>query len=168
MMHGGQTTAATAPIDRLNATHFQLSRSLGEVIAEGRVEAVSNAISALESYADANGTYRVDGGGWSGAGQGWFHYDNNTRYTQGVGAVLVAEGHANSIEELSDPIFDNSTRIVGDFLIYRCGDRVGVFSRHGGEAETSASDQAWWDNNGCNRAPIDRLNADYFQVSAPL
>lgn len=30
---------------------------------------MSNAIDALESYAAANGTYKVTGGGWSGNGQ---------------------------------------------------------------------------------------------------
>ena len=157
----------TYPIDRLGAVHFKVSRSLSEVADEGRAQAMSNVISALESYAASNGTYKVTGGGWGGNGQGWFHYDSNSKYTQGVGNVLVNEGHADSIEDLEDPIFLDSARVAGDFLIYRCKDRVAIFSRHGGSAETSTTDQAWWSNNGCTTYPIDRLNATYFQVSQP-
>ena len=130
--------------------------------------AMDASLRALESYGAENGTYRVDGGGWGGNGQGWFHFDNNTKYTQGVGAVLVAEGHADRIEELQDTIHINSTRTFGDFLIYRCKDRVAVFSRHGGASDTSAADREWWDSNGCNRNPIDRLGGDSFKLSAPL
>lgn len=38
----------------------------------GRINAVSNILSALQAYVDANGTYRVSGAGWKGKGEGWY------------------------------------------------------------------------------------------------
>lgn len=130
-----------------------------------RAAAIDQAIEALESYASINHSYRVSGGGWGGNGQGWFHYDGNVNYPESVSSVLVQQGHLNGI--IYDTLYTNSSAVAGDFLIYRCSDRVGVFSRHGDASLTSTEDRTWWDSNGCTRYPIDRLGADQFRVSQP-
>lgn len=127
-----------------------------------RTAAMQQAMSALESYRTANGTYKVPNSGWRGNGSGWFFYDGNN-YPNSVADALTAAGHPVL---LTDPLHTSSTRVNGDYLIYHCKNRVGLFSRHGtAEDVTSSADSTWWNSNGCPRHPLDSLNSNYFILS---
>lgn len=167
------------PIDRVGATYFvisvplSLTGSLNTEAEQVRVQAVSDMVAALESYGAANGTYRVGGGGFRGGGTGWTYWEKaGSTYPVAIATVLSNEGHlpANAAR---DPLWSSSTAIEGDLMTYRCKDRVAVFTRHAfaepyGPTETSAFDSGWWADNGCTRYPLDRFNATYFKLSAPL
>ena len=126
-----------------------VSKALDEVYVPAsvdpeRVIQVTAVISGLESYAAANGTYTVTGGGHNGNGQGWFHFSAGS-YPASIFAVLSS--HLTSVP--SDPLHTNVSAFSrDDFLIYRCMDRVGVFARSDG-IQPSDADQAWWSNNNC-------------------
>ena len=131
-------------------------------LSSERERAMRNAMDALESYASEYGTFQVANGGWRGGGSGWFFYGGNN-YPTSVSDALASAGH--SVSE-TDPLYVNSGSTQGDFLIYQCKTRVGLFSRHGTDQEsTSAADKSWWDTNGCPRHPVDSLNANYFILS---
>ena len=154
------------PIDRHDHPYFQLSAPLP--LDDARTIAVSQAVAALESYGLANGTYRVDGGGSQGNGQGWYQRDNDGSYPDSIMGVLIAEGHLDGDNVLVDPldtVVDAHSSY--DFMVYRCADRVGVFSKTQGLAP-SVVDETWWTDNGCTRQPIDRHDHTYFQLAAPL
>ncbi len=129
--------------------------------------AMAELIGALESYGDANGTYLVDGGGFKGRGSGWLFYGlEGTTYPVSVASILTAEGHL-SADAVRDPLWVSETSTVGDVLVYRCKDRVAVFTRHSG-IRPSSEDADWWRDNGCTRYPIENLNASYYQISKHL
>lgn len=152
------------PIDRLNATHFQISDPLpgpgNEVtgIAALRAIEVDKMVTALESYAHDNGTYKVEGAGFRGFGTGWAFYSKaGTDYTFSIASALRSGGH---LPPDAAPIF-------GDVLVYRCNGRVGVFTIYESLAP-SADDSTWWTENDCNPYPIEQLDATYFSLSSPL
>ena len=114
------TTAPTATLDH---PYFMVSKALDEVYVPAsvdpeRVIQVTAVISGLESYAAANGTYTVTGGGHNGNGQGWFHFSAGS-YPASIFAVLSS--HLTSVP--SDPLHTNVSAFSrDDFLIYRCMD----------------------------------------------
>jgi len=148
-------------------TGRSLSGPKGEAMTdEGlRQVAVGDMVDALESYANEHGTHMVSGGGYLGNGAGWAFYEG-AKYPASTAGVLTDGGHLRS-DMVYDPLWTSKTSTAGDVLIYRCKDRVGVFSRNG-DGQPSANDSAWWTNNGCTRYPIDTLKATHFKVSDPL
>lgn len=154
------------PIDNLDHPYFQLSNALSDTLAnndEQRINEISQAVEALESFADQFGTYTVSGGGFRGNGQGWFHRTGGP-YIESISAKLVDLGHL-SAPVPQDPLHPTPGKFsIYDFLVYRCQDRVAVFSK-ADSIEPSTQDQNWWDNNDCTRYPIDNLDHTYFQVS---
>lgn len=102
-----------------------------------RVEAVSSVVSALEAYADTNGTSQVLGAGWKGKGEGWYNM-TGTNYPQSI-ANALASFFSGAVP--NDP--DGR-----DFLIYRCGNRIGLFADTD-SAGGATTDRTWWNNNGC-------------------
>jgi len=132
-----------------------------------RQQAVDQMVAALESYGDANATYLVDGGGSRGRGSGWaFFAQPGSNYPVSTASVLVGAGHLPP-DHLHDPLWTSIGSVKGDVLIYRCKDRVAVFTREGNRKPTP-EDADWWTDNGCIRYPIDRLNATYYKVSRPF
>jgi len=121
-------------------------------------------ITALESYANSNGTYSVSGGGYQGNGAGWAFWEGNN-YPTATSSVLISDGHL-AADAIPDPYAAGDNSGTGDVLIYTCADRVAVFTRDT-TTHPSASDSTWWADNNCNRYPIDRLNATYFALSRP-
>ena len=143
------------PVDSIEGTDNWRSQSMDQII------------DGFEDYAAQHGTYTVSGGGWNGGGSGWFAFDNNTMYPTSVLDVLVDGGYMEN--PMMDQLYRDSTSVVGDYLVYVCKDRVGLFSRHGGsENTTSSEDLQWWNDNNCPRHPLDSLNATYFKLSSPL
>ncbi len=129
--------------------------------------AVDEMVKALESYGQANGTYLVDGSGFRGRGSGWAFYEKaGGNYPASIVNALVDAGHL-PVDGGRDPLWEGPLSITGDMLVYRCMDRVAVFTREGVSAPSS-DDSVWWAENGCTRYPIDRLNATYFSLSDPL
>lgn len=160
------------PIDTLGATYFEVSRPLGHLDGASanesiRVQALEAMYVALGSYRNANGTYHVPNTGFNNGGTGWAFYQGGT-YATSIASVLIDEGHLDA-DPSHDPLWGATTQLAegeGAVMVYRCKDRVAVFTRHStAEASTWASD--WWADNDCNRYPIDTLGATYFKVSAP-
>ncbi len=156
------------PLDSLGASYFKLSADLSDLesVTSDRARAMRQAMNALESFGEENGTYSVTGSGWNNGGQGWFFYDGNDKYTTSVADALTAAGH---LLLLMDPLHVRTNAVTGDYLTYRCKDRIGLFSRHGtGSESTSSADANWWSSNGCTTFPTERMNANYFIVSKPI
>ncbi len=129
-----------------------------------RTIAMSNIIAALETYKEAHGNYIVTGGGHRGRGNGWFHLKNSSAYPESTANVLVNAGYL-SAQNNRDPLLTNPGAYSRyDFMLYRCGDRVAVFSKSDG-IKTSVEHAAWWDANGCTQLPIERYNHPYFMVT---
>ena len=125
--------------------------------------ALSAVVSALESYASDNGNYTVSGFGAGGNGQGWFHRQAGN-YPQSIYSALIE--YLPDVP--SDPLhLDTSSPSSDDFLVYRCEDRIAVFSLSDG-IQPSSQDTDWWETNGCTTLPITRFNHSYFQVSDSL
>lgn len=79
-----------------------------------RISDLEQAKSALHLYAVSNGTYEVEGAGYSG--QGWLAYKNGSTYPKSIAEELVAEGILTS--ELHDPMVPAGTDISGDYRQY--------------------------------------------------
>ena len=125
--------------------------------------AVSAVITALESYASDNGNYSVSGFGAGGNGQGWFHRQAGN-YPQSIYSALIE--YLTDVP--SDPLhLDTSSPSSNDFLVYRCEDRIAVFSLSDG-IQPSSQDLDWWESNGCTTLPTARFNHTYFEVSDSL
>ncbi len=131
-----------------------------------RQHAVDEMLLALQYYNEKNGTYWVADAGSKGTGHGWGFYEGDSVYVTSIASALRDGGHL-SAKPIHDPLWMGSTDIIGDVLVYRCKHRVAVFTRHG-EGQPTPEDRAWWDDNDCFRYPIDRLDAKYFRLSAPL
>lgn len=153
------------PVGQLGVTYYAVSNPISPESELQRQHAVNAFVDALESYGAEHGTYRVLGGGHKGNGNSWAFYEGGV-YSKSTANVLIEGGHLPSPPP-HDQRWTSHTSIVGDVLVYPCGDRVAVFTREGG-SEPSAHDLDWWDSNGCNRYPIDRLGVTYFALSAPL
>ena len=173
----------TYPITNLNATYFEVSVPLSLTGSEPRVsctihvftetacegvrrEAVSEVVSALESFGSTNGTYLVEGSGYLGRGTGYAFWQG-PNYPVAISTVLIDEGHLTPDPIWSDPLWSNTTSIEADLLVYRCLDRVAVFTRNS-TSEPSPDDRSWWANNGCTTYPITGLNATYYELSTHL
>ena len=163
-----ENSCNTRPIDRLNHPYFQLSRPVADVtipvdVDSDRVIQVAQVIGGLESFAASTGTFIVSGGGANGRGQGWFHRDTGN-YPASIYSVI--DEHLSTIP--SDPLHTDISQFSrDDFLVYRCADRIGVFSKSDG-VQPSTEDQLWWSDNSCNTRPINSLDHPYFQVSQAL
>ncbi len=159
------------PLDGAGATDVILTAPLGDLTVDpamsARGEAMAAVVDALEGWGSARGTYVVSGSGWNGGGQGWLHFDSSARYSTSIASVLSGSGFG-SVGAMRDPIHVSSSSATGDFLIYRCRDRVGVFTRHGDGSLTSSADRSWWDSNGCTRYPLDGAGATDVVLTAPL
>ena len=159
----------TSPIDNFNHTYFQVSESLSNIDVdydEQRIDQVANVVSALEAFSLQSGNYNVDGGGFDGRGLGWFHLVGG-RYTESIANKLLDSGHL-STPVPKDPLHPTPGRFSNyDFLIYRCQDRIAVFSKADSIAPRE-SDSAWWESNNCTTSPIDNFDHTYFQLSSSL
>ncbi len=155
------------PIDTKGSTYFKVSEPITAAMIETvRQRAVTEMVAALEAYGDANGTYRVTGGGFRGRGVGWVHYQKpDTNYTTSIASQLEASGHLVGDTFVKDPIWLRESATRGDQLIYLCGDRAGVFTRSG-NGEPSTADLGWWNDNNCPTGPLDK--AKYFALTDPL
>ena len=128
-----------------------------------RKRAMNNAMNALKAYKAAHGTYKVPGTAWKGNGSGWFFYDGGSAYPLSTANGLARAGYPITQK---DPLHVSSKRLAGDYLIYHCKNRVGLFSKHGtSQEQTSSSDLNWWNSNGCPRHPITTMKANYFILS---
>ena len=68
----------------------------------------------------------------------------------------------------ADPLhLDPNSFSRNDFLVYRCDDRIAVFSLSDG-VQPSSQDADWWDSNGCTTIPVAQFNHTYFEVSDSL
>lgn len=74
-----------------------------------RVADLSQAVTALRLYAEANGTFRVKESGWLGDGAGWFSYEGAS-YPQSIAEALVEEGYLPVV--LHDPLVPANS--IGD------------------------------------------------------
>jgi len=71
---------------------------------------------ALRLYFEVHGTYRVNGGGWGGEGNGWTSYTNSDdSYPKSIVQVLYEEGYLAS-PDLKDPL----DTTYGGYMIYIC------------------------------------------------
>ena len=133
---------------------------------QSRIAEVDRVVTALESYENQFGDYRVSNSGYNGLGQGWFHLTGGN-YPNSISDALLESGHlTNPVPK--DPSHTNVGTLNSlDFLVYHCSDRVAVFSKSF-SIEPSDADQQWWDDNNCTRTPIDRLDHTYFQVSKAI
>ncbi len=163
------------PADKLDLGYFKLSYPIPRLPdpplprdpEDLRIMAVWEMLEALESYGDANGTYLVDGSGFRGRGSGWAFYEKaGSNYPASIANALIETGHLPA-DARHDPLWENPLSIAGDVLVYRCQDRVAVFTREG-ISKPSTEDSDWWADNGCTRYPIDRLNTTYFKLSSPV
>jgi len=156
------------PATKLAHEYFKVSRSLDDVLFDPahdiqRVEAVAAVISGLEAYASANGTYRVDGAGNNGKGNGWFHRSGGS-----YPASLYSAISPFLDSTPRDPLHDNpSVHDSNDFMVFRCLDRVAVFSVQE-NLQPAEADETWWTENPCRQYPITRLDHQYYQISKPL
>jgi len=133
-----------------------------------RVSEVARVVSALESYAAVNKTYLLAGTGSNGTALGWLHLASGSAYPKAISAGLAEGGHLNANDLPHDPTHpDPGIYDTSDFLVYRCKDRVGVFSLSDG-IQTAATDKQWWDSNGCTQYPIEQFNHSYMGLTSPL
>jgi len=153
----------TGPID-FGATDYVVTKPR-ESSEEVRREAVDVFLTALESYGADNGTYRVADAGFRGWGAGYAFYEGEN-YERSIASVLIDEGHL-AADSLRDELWIDSSSGSGDFIVYTCLGRVGVFSLEG-DGEPSAEDAAWWSDNDCNDYPTERMHAAYFKLSEQL
>ncbi len=163
----GDNNCTNFPIDK-NNTYFQLSKELSNNSIdddEQRIDQVAQVLTALESFAVRFGSYTVSGSGFAGQGLGWFHRTGGS-YPDSISNKLVALGLL-STPVPKDPLHATPSEFsTNDFLVYRCRDRVAVFS-NAQAIEPSASDKNWWNDNNCTNYPIDNKGHTYFQVSKP-
>ena len=158
-----------APINKLNHSYFALSQPISSLQSRHdpeRASAVTNVIAALESYASQNNSYNVAGSGWRDQAIGWFHLTGGN-YIKSIANELLDQGFLSSPAP-KDPEHPNpGTFSTYDFLVYRCLDRVAVFSK-ADTIEPEPEHLDWWQNNNCNLAPINKLNHTYFHLSKSL
>ena len=129
-----------------------------------RTTGVAQIVDALEAYNDDNGSYRVEGGGVNGNGNGWLQRSNVVSYPDSVSGVLIAQGYLAD-DFVRDPLYSESGILFrNDYMVYSCGDRVGVFSLSY-SIEPTTADEQWWQDNDCTRTPIDRFEHTYFVLS---
>ena len=159
----------TLAIDALDHPYFQLSNALPAPPASNdvlRLTAVDQALTALESFGADSGTYSVPNSGSNGRGLGWFHRTGGN-YSNSISNALVDLGYLSNPVPLDPQHASPSTRSSYDFLVYRCENRIAVFSR-ADSIEPTEGHQNWWNNNNCTNYPIDNLDHTYFKLSAPL
>ena len=155
-----------SPFENHGRTFFKLSQPLNLANPSNDIQRqtnVSDVIAALEAYASDNGTYKVTGTGHNDRAQGWFHHD------QGAYNASIYSGLSTYLSNIPiDPLHTNFPAFSAfDLMIYRCKDRVAVFSYTDALTPTT-DDQNWWATNNCTTTPIDRHNHNYFLISNPL
>lgn len=155
-----------SPIENFNHQYFRISRSLDEFdtpFDSRRKAAVNDIVDALQKYASIYGTYKIDGVGSRGTGQGWFHHTSAT-YPASVYSAL-----AEFLTYVpSDPLhFDVSRFQPEDFMVYRCKNRIAVFAKTD-KLQPTSSDINWWQKNGCTNSPMLNYDHKYYQVSEPV
>ena len=165
-------------IDGLGYNYFSLSRSTSELDSAStvptaddllRATAVDKIVAAMESFGAANQSYNVQGAGFQGFGEGYFHFVDGVDFPDSFANVLAAGGHLPELPvDPANPQPGTSTD--HDFLVYQCGTRVGIF------ADTDAmipsfADSNWWETNNCGTFPIDPENGlgyRYFTLTKTL
>jgi hypothetical protein len=123
------------------------------------VAEVDRVVAAYEALGVDSGSHVTDGAGSKGRGQGWFDYENGSTYPVAISRWFDERGYFGGEGVPVDPAGSR-------FMVYRCGDRVAVFSVSDGVAPT-AEDAQWWSDNGCPQTPFDQRRT-YFQLSAPV
>lgn len=79
-----------------------------------RISDLEHAKAAMHLYAVKNGTYAVEGAGYSG--QGWFDYKNGSTYPKSIAEELIASGMLTNT--LHDPMVPAGIDISGDSRQY--------------------------------------------------
>ena len=156
-----------SPFNR-DHTYFALSASLSssqDDYDSQRVVDVDRVVSALEQYAAENSSYKVIGAGANNNGQGWFHYAGGT-YRTSIFDALNSAGFLSTPPPQDPAQTDIESYSVYDFLVYRCEDRIAVFSQ-ADDITPDSEDLDWWQGNGCTQAPFSREHP-YFALSASL
>ena len=100
-------------------TTAAISSSRASARDSERMADVDRILSALRSYAEVEGTYRVDGAGFQGNGYGWFAYQDTENYTNSLAQVLVDQGYLNEV--LHDPLVPANSYISGEqrqYMVY--------------------------------------------------
>ena len=159
---------ATLEVDYVRIYQINTNSDLGGGSGDAVIEAaVRSVLAGLESYAEENGTYIVSGGGFGGLGQGYFHYNNSSKYPESLANILVVGGHLVAPAPIEPNLSNPGISYQNDFMVYRCEDRIAVFAVSS-TAVPSDADALWWSQNSCQSSPIDSYGREYFAVSAPL
>ena len=152
-------------------TIFAIAGSQANAIAQDdndaqRIIQVDRVVSALELSATQNGTYAVPNSGSNNGGQGWLHYKGGS-YSNSISESLTALGFLDApIPKDPEHAYPGEYSIF-DFLVYRCLDRVAVFSKSD-NISPDPDHLNWWQENDCSTYPIINLDHTYFSLSLPL
>lgn len=140
------------PITRRNRPYYQVTRPINE---QARANAADEVATALEAYAVDNGTYRIDGAGLNGDGEGWLGQVGGP-YPRSIASVLVEGGY------LADRDWESLTKRF-DLAVYRCNRSAAVFADS--EIEVSTLDSVLW--RRCTTAAIEN-GRSYYRVAQAL
>jgi len=141
--------------DQYGHSYFDLSASLD---ADGvRQSHAAQILAAYQAYGQQNFTYKLNAGFYN-RGYGDFNLAGKSGYSTSLASVLVEQG-------LLSREFAESFG-AASYLVYRCGNRVAVFTARESIGPDPV-DAAWWADNDCYTWPISN-GREYFTLSDPL
>ena len=129
-----------------------------------RQQAVSTIVDVLEDYGRDNFTYVVPDSGYQDDGDGSFNADRGL-YDVSIRDGLIRDGYLQPDAVLREPLSRDGFDSNG-IRVYRCQDRVAVFSLADTITPTEA-DTDWWNTNSCTTNGFTG-GRTYFQLSDPL